>query len=213
MKRAARNTAAVHRPPIHGPLVNPYGAFFGALPPSCRRVPSAPLSASESAHADWLTWKSAIARHFAWAVPTDEAIATIARYATDVVEIGAGSGYWAWLMRQAGITVAAFDDEPPAFTWSDVAQGDERAILDRRDSTLFLCWPPWGTAMAVNALALHRGDYVIYVGEWMGGSADARFFALLAAQFEAIDGVAIPQWYNRDDRLFVFRRRDPQPRS
>jgi len=193
-------------------LANPYVAFFRALPPSCWRVASIPPSACELGHPDWLAWKVAIARHFSWAVPTDEAIAAIGRYATTVVEIGAGSGYWAWLMRQAGIAVAAFDTDPPAFTWTGVAKGDERALLVYPKSTLFLCWPPWGTAMAANALTLHRDDYVIYVGEWMGGNADARFFALLAAEFEGIDAVEIPQWHNRDDHLLVFRRR-PQGAS
>ena len=62
--------------------------------------------------------------------------------------------------------------------------------------------------MAYNALAWHRGDYLVYVGEWMGGSANPRFFAALVSKFEAVEVVELPQWYNRDDRLTVFRRRN-----
>ena len=116
--------------------------------------------------------------------------------------IGAGSGYWAWLMRQAGIKVAAFDAQPPPFTWSEVRQGDERAVHEHPEATLFLCWPPWATGMAFNALAAYRGD-----------NADSRFFALLSSCFDVVDSVAIPQWYLRDDRLMVFRRRGPSATS
>lgn len=67
--------------------------------------------------------------------------------------------------------------------------------------------------MAFNALARYRGDCCVYVGEWMGGSADERFFAALAGDFEAVGGAAIPRWYARDDRLVVFRRRVPAQRT
>jgi len=194
-------------------LANPYGEFFRALPPLFRRVALIPPSAAELSSTDWLVWKAAVARHFSWAVPTYEAIEAIGRYATKVVDMGAGSGYWAWLMRQAGIDVVAIDEAPPPFTWTKVAKANERVILDHPDRTLFLCWPPWGTDMAFNTLTLHRGDYVVYVGEWMGGSANIWFFALLVSGFEAIDWIEIPQWYNRDDRLFVFRRRQDPART
>ena len=188
-------------------LFNPYLEFYRAMPAAYRRDPSMPISAAELLSPQWLNLKAAIAGHFAWAVPTDEAVLTILKYSARVVEIGAGSGYWAWMMRQAGIKVVAFDTNHALFNWSEVAQGDERAALFYPDHALFLCWPPWNSDMAYNALTCHGGDYLVYVGEWMGGSANPRFFALLASAYEAIDVVNLPQWYNRDDRLMIFRRR------
>jgi hypothetical protein len=166
-----------------------------------------PPSTAAQLAPDWLAFTAAIARHFAWAVPTDEAIATIRKHSAGVVEVGAGSGYWAWLMRQAGVDVAAFDLDPPSFTWGEVNRGDERAAHDHPDKTLLLCWPPWGTGVASRALAAYGGEHVVYVGEWMGFNAEPNFFASLAWFFECIDSVEIPQWYMRDDRLMVFRRR------
>jgi hypothetical protein len=188
-------------------LLNPYIDFFRALPASCQRDPSVPISDAELLAPEWLVFKAAIAKHFAWAVPTDEAVAIIRKHVNSIVEVGAGSGYWTWLMRQAGITVAAFDLSPPTFTWSDVRRGDERVVQDHPEKALFLCWPPWATGMASGALSAYEGDHIVYVGEWMGGSADPYFFALLVSCFECIDSVAIPQWYMRDDQLMVFRRR------
>src|ERR1019366_9640348 len=97
-------------------LFNPYLEFYRAMPLAYRRDPSVPPSIAELLSPEWLKLKSAIAGHFAWAVPTEEAVRVVAKYSTRVVEIGAGSGYWAWMMRQAGVTVAAFDADPPAFT-------------------------------------------------------------------------------------------------
>jgi hypothetical protein len=88
-----------------------------------------------------------------------------------------------------------------------VARGDERAIFSCPDHMLLLCWPPWQSDMARNALTCHRGEYFAYVGEWIGGCANLRFFAQLVATFEPVEQVNIPQWYNRDDSLMIFRRR------
>lgn len=188
-------------------LLNPYLEFYRAMPSTYRRDPLVPPSVAEFLSPEWLRLKAAIAGHFAWAVPTDEAVRAVARYSTRVVEIGAGSGYWAWMMRQAGVAVAAFDTNPPAFTWDAVARGDERAVCSFPRHMLLLCWPPWQSDMARNALTFHAGEYVAYVGEWMAGSADPAFFAQLVSTFEPVEQVDIPQWYNRDDRLMIFKRR------
>jgi hypothetical protein len=188
-------------------LSNPYLEFFNALPPWCRADASGGISAAELFSPDWLALKAAIAGHFAWAVPDEAAIACIRRHADALVEIGAGSGYWAWLLAQAGADIAAFDSAPPAYTWTKVEAGDESKAADAAGRALFLCWPPWSSPMAAQALAAFKGDKVVYVGEWMGGSAEPGFFARLAAEFEAIDGAEIPRWHARTDRLWVFRRR------
>ncbi len=193
------------------PLLNPYLDFFRALPPGCRRDHGVPLWPAEAQMPDWLAFKSAIASHFAWAVPTDEAIGAIARHATGVVEIGAGSGYWSWLLRQAGFDVAAYDHVPSPFQWTEVRAGDACAARHHPDKALLLCWPPYGSDMALDALRAHAGDCVVFIGEWMGGCAGPTFFASLMADFDCVETVQIPQWFMRDDRLFVFRRRRLTP--
>jgi hypothetical protein len=197
-------------------LTNPYLSFFLSLPPSFWRHPWVPLDDRELSSPDWLRLKSAITSHFSWAVPTQEAIECIRKYTGRVIEIGCGSGYWAWLMNQAGIDVLALDTAVPSFAWHEIHLGNELEALRHPDRTLFLCWPPWGSEMAVRALTCYAGDHVIYVGEWMGGCANALFFAALTSWFEAVETVALPQWFMRSDNLTVFRRRvgtSPLPRS
>lgn len=188
-------------------LCNPYLDYFMALPAGCRRDPALPIDARELFDPVWLRFKTAVATYYSWAVPTEQAIDTIARITGRVVEVGAGSGYWAWLMAQRGIDVIAFDAAPPAVAWHPVWQGDERVAFAHGDRTLFLCWPPFGTEMAANALAAFTGDHVVYVGEWLSGSANPRFFALLASGFEEVASVPLPQWSMRSDRLSIHRRR------
>ncbi|GJP35479.1 hypothetical protein CLOM_g19996 [Closterium sp. NIES-68] len=53
-------------------------------------------------------------RIYAWAVPTEAALAAIKSAAGEegIVEVGAGTGYWAALLRRRGVDVAAYDWTP-----------------------------------------------------------------------------------------------------
>ncbi len=188
-------------------LVNPYLDFFQALPNSCKRDPMTPPDARELLSPAWLAWKAAVAGHFAWAVPTEAAIRTILRHTSCLIEIGCGSGYWAWLLQQAGADVLAFDAKPPCRTWTNVRRGDARAVQTAPGRALLLCWPPWGSLMADDALRLAAAPVVIHVGEWMGGTAEPGFFERLAAGYVPVETVALPQWLARSDWLSVWRRR------
>ena len=153
---------------------------------------------------------------YAWAVPTPEAIEAIAKL-SPIVEVGAGTGYWAWLLREAGAEVHAFDIAPPPTpndyghtrTWSEVQVGDARKAMagGRRTHTLLLCWPPMSD-MAYTALLAHRGEHVVYVGEGYGGcTANDEFHELLAARYEAIATPPIPRWWGLHDYCTIYRRR------
>jgi hypothetical protein len=195
-------------PTLRSNVYNPYLAYFFSLPAPCIRDPNVPLRDDlELMLPNWFAFKLPIVSHFSWAVPTQSAIDAIARHAAGVVEIGAGSGYWAWLLRQVGIATIAYDCSPRADTWHPVYPGDEFAVSAHPDAALFLCWPPVGTDMAFNALRNHKGDYVIYVGEWMRGNASPEFFDLLTYAFEEIERVVIPQWFMRTDQVSIHKRR------
>ena len=188
-------------------IANPYLDYFVSLPLECRRDPRVPLDDRELSSPQWLQFKADVARTYAWAVPTREAIEAIARRAPRIVEVGAGSGYWAWLLAQAGVDVVAIDPAPPVAPWYPVQLGTELDVAWHADRTLFLCWPPWATDMAFNTLSIHRGDQVVYVGEWHGGNAEPKFFSLLEREYEQVERVEIPQWFMRADELTIWRRR------
>ena len=53
-------------------------------------------------------------RVYSWGVPSDAALETIARFAAaaGVVEVGAGTGYWAAALATRGVDVRAYDAAP-----------------------------------------------------------------------------------------------------
>lgn len=157
----------------------------------------------------------------AWAVPDDEAIAICVKY-SPLVEIGAGAGYWAALIEDAGGDIRAYDRAPLWGTrhnnffrqdmvdYVRVWQGGPEKLRCKvnEDRTLFLCWPPYTDPMAANCLT-HFPRRVIYVGEGeYGCNADERFFKLLDDYYDELLVHDIPQWEGLHDRLYVYERKE-----
>jgi hypothetical protein len=75
---------------------------------------------------------------------------------------------------------------------------------------LMLCWPPYDTPMAAEALATYAGNTVIYIGEGYGGcTGNDKFHQLLEEQWEAVDNYHIPQWIGIHDYVCIYRRQQP----
>ncbi len=159
-------------------------------------------------------WKerNELTKRYAWGIPNDTAIRAIASRGP-VVEIGAGTGYWASLLRQAKCDVVAYDEKPGENGWVQVEQcyydvqvGQHEVVTAHQDRTLLLCWPPMSD-MAELALRAYRGQTVVYVGENAGGCcASDEFFALLEDWSEACE-VRIPQWWGLHDAMWIYERK------
>ena len=137
-------------------------------------------------------------RAYAWAVPSHEALGAIAEASPrGVVEIGAGTGYWASELRDRGVNVAAYDIAPVhldlhngyhhlgdggnALPWFDVQAGGAEAAAAHPERTLLLCWPPKESepgafaevaTLAVDCLEQYGGDTVCFVGGLPSASPD-----------------------------------------
>lgn len=149
-------------------------------------------------------------RRYAWAVPSEGALARIAERGP-IVEVGAGRGYWAALLRLRGVDVVATDAHwyPP--TWTDVAIMDAaEAAAAHPDRALLLIWPPYNQDTAHRALCAYRGSTVIYIGEGYGGcTGDDAFHEALEREWRAVDGCSVPQWSGLHDHLTVYARSTP----
>lgn len=156
----------------------------------------------------WFGKRQDLVETYSWAIPNSEAIEYIASN-SPIVEIGAGNGYWAWLLRDEGANVFAYDVNPPEETWTDVAQGGERRAIEHSDCALLLCWPPYGRNMAYSCLDKHicaGGQDVFYVGEGMGGCTGADdFHELLESRYELINRIDIPSYYGIHDNLYHYK--------
>lgn len=187
-----------------------------ANPDAPARIPNPYLDAY---HKTPLTKMWEVRRHltaqYAWAIPTDEAVRAIASL-SPVVEMGAGTGYWASLIAQAGGQIRCFDRFPPGeenqyrhrHAYVPIERGGPEVLGDFSAYTLMLCWPPYDDPMAAECLDRWRGNRLVYIGEgpW-GCTADDAFFERLGRGFELEKRIEIPQWEGIHDDVTIYRRR------
>lgn len=152
---------------------------------------------------------------YAWSIPSPADLGWMLDQldGRGVIEIGAGNGYWAWLLRQLGVDVTAVDDgswrRAWKAVWSHVATGGPETAAAHPDRALLLIWPPHGAAMAAQSLAAYTGDLVIYAGEGDGGATgDDDFHDALETGWEPISRAPHhPTYYGIHCRLTAYRRR------
>lgn len=160
---------------------------------------------------------------FAYAIPSPETVAWVRDFCggRTIVELGAGRGYWAAQLADGGLTVDAYDSEPPDSTdnpsfsakagpadvWHNVGDLDAYAARASAGSgeVLLLCWPPgWGNTMASEALTVFEqsgGQRLIFMGQAKGGmTGDDAFFDALAERWtlESEDTEYV-SWWNIGD--------------
>jgi hypothetical protein len=165
-----------------------------------------------------------LASLFSWAIPSEPALAVLAKYAP-LVECGAGMGYWAALLRARGVDALAYDIAPPGAgvrnayhgssqrrgrqPWTEVRQASAVAAARRhRERTLVLCWPPYEDDEAsYGALRAYHGDVAIHIGERdEGATGSVRFHRELRLNWTLAEELELPHWPRLRDRLMVYRR-------
>jgi hypothetical protein len=124
--------------------------------------------------------RSGLAAYLSWSVPNDEALDVLCAV-SPLLEVGAGTGLWASLLRSRGADVIAVDlaDSQAGQAWrfrhSCVVDGcgiEAAGAAGSEKRTLMLCWPDemedggevdrkFGAA----CLAAYRGDTVAIIGE------------------------------------------------
>lgn len=177
-----------------------------------------PREVMDRAHAAGLN-REALCSRYSWSIPSPGDIAWITQQLDGraVVEIGAGSGYWAWQLTQAGVDVAAYDPqragEGNGFAkyraYHPVTIGDHENAAGHGDRALMLCWPSYGAPFAKQALHRYAGDTVIYIGEGEGGCcADDRFHRILRRDFDELGYSPFHvNWYGIHCYVTAWRRK------
>jgi len=198
---------------------NPYfDAFAGRFPEW--ESPSHHLTPKSEWRELWDQWRW----EYSHAVPTMASINRIVELGRPVVEIGAGSGYWSWVLQRAGASVTAYDtftfldgtdERPPLWDrdryepWCEVYKGGPSDLQNYPGATVLICWPDHepGMRMDADAVEMHRGTWLIYVGE-VGVSrrtGSDEFFNLLADRYKLKERMEIPRWPGHEDAAFVYQ--------
>jgi len=149
---------------------------------------------------DMFLARSELCISHAWSVPTREAIERVCEW-SPLIEVGAGTGYWASLIAAAGGDIVATDLNPPGtyrvdderggiplwHSWSegffDVAEMNAIDAAEKyADRALLISWPELGRSWAADAVAAYYeagGQRVVYVGEVDGCCGTDELFVML----------------------------------
>jgi hypothetical protein len=143
--------------------------------------------------------------------------------ATDAIELGAGTGYMAKLLKEAGLETRAYDIDPPSdhlndyhgrtHSFVEVKKGTHESVLRAStlaDSTaLLMCYPPPQCSMAYDALKAFQkagGKYLIHIGEWKGLTGSKEFEELLLKDFRCVHRVPCSSWGTDASDVTIWER-------
>jgi hypothetical protein len=162
-------------------------------------------------------YRTDLVTRFSWAIPTPADMAWLATTldGRPLVEVGAGSGYWAWQASQVGVDVIAYEPHEPAA--NDYVDGPEYFPLERADAVtaarqhpdraLLMVWPSYEATWAADALRAYQGDLLVYVGEHWACCAEESFFELLDAEWDELgESPDHRTWWGIHCRMTAYRR-------
>jgi len=161
---------------------------------------------------------------YAWTITDPDTVAFVVEHCGPrVIDPLAGTGYWAWLLSQHGIDVAASDINPPDSTdntwhrdrqvFAPVAQADavDAVTVLGDDRTLLLSWPPYDASIGRDVLDAFQGSRVVYIGEGSGGCCgDEAMWSALEGDWSDWSEVADHkpvQWFGLHDWVTVYERK------
>ena len=153
----------------------------------------------------------AFVMRYGWQRPTVNAINACVSE-SPIIELGAGKGYWAFRINEAGGIITAFDTGKwYGFEdlWYPVKPVPTGGVIVPKEYTLFLCWPTYGQDWSENALLDYEGSTVIHIGP--DNCPDGLHFQSILESKWALDK-EVPLSPNTDssispyDHLCVYRR-------
>lgn len=182
---------------------------------------------------NWLrlsTFGKPLVEYYSWAIPCDKVL-DLFLYFSPIIEIGAGKGYWAYLLKKKfgdKLKIRCFDRHPNyRHSWTMVEAGTPSSIFQRQDiidanpefKTLFLSYPDEDSELGSECLSYFQGDYIIHVGELITTGSFARqpqtafgrtttgsFQVELMEKFHCIASIPLPNLPFCNDHLTIWKR-------
>lgn len=156
----------------------------------------------------WFGERSTLVERYGWAVPNESAITYLTNF-DNLIEVGAGSGYWAYIIESAGGSVDAYDIDPPGANeneYVNVEKSDVRSMEVIENSPVLMVWPPCHNKMSEYVLT-HEPSHVLYVGEGAGGCTGTdEFHHTLSKKYGLIETIEIPSFDGVNDNLYHYAR-------
>jgi hypothetical protein len=158
-------------------------------------------------------------KQFSWAIPSREAVRRIVDFAEndEILEIGAGTGLWSWLISEFGGKITACDIQPihdclyfnnKAKYFYPVKLSNDIISLAKDFKCHFYCWPSYSDSWSGEYLNTLMPEKVVYIGEGYGGcTGDDAFHDTLSKQYEMVDEYRLDQWYGIHDHLSLYKKK------
>ena len=160
--------------------------------------------------------RKAFIRKWGFSIPCSEAVDAL-RPLSPLVEIGAGTGYWSALLRNAGLDIVATDLQACGRIGYGFDLGRHgqlealaapEAVRHYPSRSVFCSWPSEGEPWAFEAAQeIAVGFHLALIGDGPGGiTGTPGLHQLLAEAFEIVAKVEIPQFPRVYDCLTIYRR-------
>ena len=164
---------------------------------------------------------------FAFAIPNEESFKVFKKH-QPLLEVGAGTGYWAYEIANRDIDIIATDicffNKKYNFShiWSDefgrsklrsakfifAKMSAEDAIQKYPNHTLFMCWPCYCEAWSGEALKKYKGNHFILISEGQSGCCGGEeLWEEIDKNWLEIETVAIPKFEGIHDFIAVYKRK------
>ena len=155
----------------------------------------------------WFGDRQKFVEEYSWGVPSEDVIQYCAEF-DNLIEVGAGSGYWAKCINDADGNVQATDIDPPKDTYTNVQQVAAYKLQNKiRDSPVLMVWPPYGESMA-EIVARAEPSHILYVGEQRGGcTANDGFFYIIEEKYGLVGRLEIPSYAGINDDFYHYTRK------
>ena len=160
--------------------------------------------------------------HFGCVVPSYESLQIIRKVAKgrQILEIGSGTGYWAYMLRRLGLKVDAVDNLQSEYRtlWiSGTTVEDGAEYLESRngadDAVLLLVYPIVGLDFTARILDAYKGSTICVAGTQNRNGYTAfkdrtidEYVMAEKAEFKKTVQIALPSFAGKDEALFVFEK-------
>jgi len=157
-------------------------------------------------------WRYECTCKFGYSIPCSEVVEAVVRD-SPILDVGAGTGYWTKILRDAGADVVASDihvwkNAKLVFGVEIKKMDAAKAIKVYPNRNVFMSWPSVHESWAAEAVKqIQPGRLLFYLGEWKGCTGDDELHEFLEENFENGGGPAVPSWPCIHDSLYILRRK------
>jgi len=198
-----------------------YGAYISKM----RQLPAVSYSmfSSDAASSFSSSVRYMFIEHFSYAIPHSSTLFALSlrlKGYKNILEVGAGSGLWTYLLsglhdvpiRATDILDASYSYDR-RYKYLPIEKLDSVASIEKYDpEVLMMVWAPLGTSMAYESLKAFKGNLLVWIGESNGGcTGNADFFTELEENWKMIDDIDMTSWRGIHDGCSIWHRKVPNP--